>query len=59
MTCGAANQSCPVVPGAALRVATPYEDPKSADGTPGEAAAYDARCRQIAIEMFFLFSQAK
>lgn len=56
MTCSQADKSCPVVRGAALRVALPFEDPKSADGTPAESATYDARSRQIATEMFYLFS---
>jgi arsenate reductase len=57
MTCSQADASCPIIPGAALRVPIPYEDPKVADGTDHEAAQYDLRCRQIAAEMFFLMSQ--
>lgn len=57
MTCAAADASCPFVEGAALRVSLPYEDPKAADGTPEEAARYDARARQIAAEMLYLFSR--
>lgn len=57
MTCSQADQSCPFVKGAALRVALPYEDPKVADGTPGEAAKYDERTEQIATEMFYVFSK--
>ncbi|MEM9462342.1 MAG: protein-tyrosine-phosphatase [Myxococcota bacterium] len=56
MTCSAADKSCPTVSGAALRVGLPYEDPKVADDTPGEAARYDARSQQIAAEMFYLMS---
>lgn len=58
MTCNEADQACPLVPGAALRVALPYEDPKAADGTPEEAARYDERSRQIATEMLYLFTEA-
>ncbi len=58
MTCTDADQACPLVPGAALRVSLPYEDPKVADGTPEEAARYDERSRQIATEMLYLFAQA-
>jgi arsenate reductase len=57
MTCSQADKNCPVVMGAALRVAIPYDDPKAADGTPDEAQRYDERCNQIATEMFYLFSQ--
>jgi arsenate reductase len=51
MTCSAADKGCPVVFGAAERIAIPFEDPKVSDGTEREAAAYDERCRQIAREM--------
>lgn len=57
MTCSEADQDCPFVKGAALRVSLPYEDPKVADGTPEEAARYDARSKQIATEMLYLFSK--
>lgn len=57
MTCSEADQECPFVPGAALRVSLPYEDPKVADDTPQEAARYDERSRQIATEMLYLFSR--
>jgi arsenate reductase len=57
LTCSRADESCPVVRGADLRVGIPYDDPKVADGTPEESARYDERCRQIATEMLYLFSQ--
>ncbi|MCH2110744.1 MAG: hypothetical protein MK135_15595 [Polyangiaceae bacterium] len=57
MTCSQADKNCPTVEGAVLRVPIPYVDPKEADGTPKEAATYDERSRQIASEMFYLFSQ--
>jgi len=56
MTCGAADEACPIVPGAAARVAIPFEDPKAFDGTEREAEMYDARSRQIAREMLYAFS---
>lgn len=55
MTCTQADEACPYVRGASLRIAVPFEDPKQADGTPDEAAAYDERARQIAVEMLYLF----
>jgi hypothetical protein len=55
LTCSAADEACPRVPGATLRLAIPYDDPKVADGTPDEAATYDERCAQIAHEMLFAF----
>ena len=55
MTCSQADEACPFVRGAALRVALPYEDPKVADDTPAETERYDERARQIATEMLYLF----
>ncbi len=57
MTCAEADAGCPVVPGAAARIALPYEDPKDHDGTERETEMYDARCRQIAREMLYAFSR--
>ena len=59
MTCSQADQACPIVPGAAHRVALPYEDPKAFDDSAQEAEKYDERCRQIAREMLFVFSLLK
>lgn len=56
MTCSDADRNCPLVPGNASRIAIPYEDPKVADGTPHEQQIYDERCRQIAVEMFYMLS---
>jgi hypothetical protein len=58
-TCSRAETSCPIVYGASLRVAIPYEDPKTFDGTEREAMVYDERCRQIAREMLYLFSRVR
>lgn len=58
MTCSEADENCPFIPGADLRVAIPYVDPKEADGTENEAKAYDDRCLQIATEMFYMMSIA-
>ena len=43
MVCDEADAGCPVVRGAALRVALPYLDPKVHDDTPVEAAMYAER----------------
>ena len=59
MTCSQADKACPVVKGAAQRVAVPYDDPKEFDGTPQEIAKYDERCKQIATETFYVFSKVK
>jgi arsenate reductase (thioredoxin) len=59
MTCSDADKNCPVVDGAALRVPIPYVDPKVSDGTEDETATYDERTKQIAVEMFYLFSKVR
>lgn len=59
MCCADADANCPVVHGAVARIRLCYEDPKVADGTPEEAARYDERCRQIAIEMFYVMSRVR
>lgn len=59
MTCGEAEENCPFIPGADLRISTTYEDPKTFDNTPQEDAMYDERCKQIARETFYLFSLIK
>lgn len=58
MTCSAADAACPVVLGAELRIATPYEDPKLSDDTADETAVYDERALQIAVETFWAFEVA-
>ncbi len=57
MTCSSADKNCPIVSGAAARIAIPFEDPKEADGKPNEEAVYNERCRQIATEVMYIFSQ--
>src|SRR5699024_613282 len=57
MTCSEADDICPFVPGALVRFSVPYTDPKESDGTDQEAQIYDRRCKQIATEMYYLFSQ--
>jgi hypothetical protein len=51
MVCTDADEACPIVPGAEARFALPYLDPKHADGTPDEPAAYDLASQTIAGEM--------
>jgi arsenate reductase len=56
MTCSQADQNCPVVMGAAVRISTPYDDPKDFDGTSREAAMYAERVHQIGCEILYAFS---
>lgn len=53
MTCDHADENCPLIHGADLRLPLTYEDPKSADDTPEEEARYDERLRQIGSELLF------
>ncbi|AEI49901.1 arsenate-mycothiol transferase ArsC [Runella slithyformis] len=59
MTCDHAEANCPFIPGAEKRLPIMYIDPKVSDDTPEETATYDARCRQIATEMKWVFQNAK
>lgn len=59
MTCSDAEENCPFIPGAELRIGTTYDDPKAFDNTPLQDTKYDERCRQIAIETFYIFSLIK
>ena len=54
MCCDQADRECPIVKGATARIPVHYEDPKAADNTPAESQVYDKRCRQIAVEMFYV-----
>jgi arsenate reductase (thioredoxin) len=59
MTCAHADKNCPIVAGASIKIAIPYEDPKEADGKPNEAAVYNERSKQIATEILYAFSIVK
>lgn len=59
LVCSHADQHCPTVTGASLRLAIPYDDPKMADNTASEAQIYDERCAQIAREILYVFSQVQ
>jgi arsenate reductase len=59
MTCSDAEENCPFIPGVELRIGTTYDDPKAFDNTPLQDAKYDERCKQIALETFYVFSKIK
>jgi arsenate reductase len=59
MVCDNADEACPVVAGAEARISLPFIDPKKSDGTAEEAATYDARSMQIAVEMYYVMAKAK
>lgn len=58
MTCTDADENCPFIPGA-TRISLPFEDPKVYDSTPIKVEKYDERCRQVALELFYAFSNVK
>jgi arsenate reductase (thioredoxin) len=57
MTCSDAEANCPFIPGAEIRIATTYKDPKEFDNTPLQDPKYEERSEQIALECLYLFSQ--
>lgn len=56
MTCSEADEACPFIPGAELRISLPYRDPKESDDSPEEEKTYAERSLEIAREMFYAFS---
>lgn len=59
MTCAHADETCPIVQGASIKISIPYEDPKKADGQPNQDEVYNERCKQIATEILYAFSLLK
>jgi arsenate reductase len=59
MTCTQADLGCPFVAGASVRISLPFEDPKAFDQSPDVLVHYEERSRQIATELFYVFSQLK
>lgn len=59
MTCDSANEACPMVSGAEIRIPITFEDPKAFDNTPLQKEKYNERSLQIATELLYVFSQIK
>jgi arsenate reductase len=57
MTCNSADEACPFVPGAEIRIPITFEDPKAFDNTPQQSRMYQERSLQIAAELYHVFSQ--
>lgn len=57
MTCDHADETCPFIAGANIRIPLRYEDPKASDGTPQQTQVYWDRSVEIAREMFYAFSR--
>lgn len=56
MTCSHAEQNCPFIPGAILRIALPFEDPKRFDDTPQAAEEYRKTALLIGAELNVVFT---
>jgi len=59
MTCSDADENCPFIPGTEKRITLNYEDPKAFDHSAIKQQKYEERSRQIATEMFYVFSKIK
>ena len=59
MTCSVADKTCPVVQGAVARVPIHYADPRLCDDTPAETTAYNERCHEIGMEMFYIMAHVR
>ena len=59
MTCNSADEACPIVFGAELRIPVKYEDPKVFDGTEKQEKKYAERSLEIAQEMWWVFGSIK
>lgn len=58
MVCEEANAECPIVKGASLRIAMPFQDPKSFDGSTEERERYIERRDQIARVLWTVLKRA-
>lgn len=59
MTCSSADEGCPFIAGAEVRLPIRYDDPKAFDGTDLMNAKYAERSLEIAAEMYYVFSKIK
>ncbi|MDX8572083.1 protein-tyrosine-phosphatase [Elizabethkingia sp. HX QKY] len=59
MTCSQADEACPFIAGAEVRIPITYEDPKISDNTSEQTQVYAERSLQIAAEMLYVFSRIK
>ena len=59
MTCSHADENCPLIIGAATRIALTYDDPKDFDGTPHETEKYLERVDEIGRDILYAFSKVR
>lgn len=58
-TCNNADKNCPYIPTASYRFHLPFVDPKHADKTNKQEETYLQTSKQIASEIYFIFSEVK
>tara|TARA_R110002126_G_scaffold291495_1_gene453195 strand:- start:26873 stop:27505 length:633 start_codon:yes stop_codon:yes gene_type:complete len=58
-TCDSADKNCPFIPSATHRFHLPFVDPKHSDGSATQEETYLKTNKQIAGEVYFIFSQVK
>jgi len=59
MTCSHADENCPLIVGAVVRIALTYDDPKNFDGSALEALKYAERVAEIGREILYAFSRVE
>ncbi|MCZ4408334.1 protein-tyrosine-phosphatase [Cryomorphaceae bacterium 1068] len=59
LTCSQADEACPFIAGAEVRIPVTYEDPKRYDDKPQQAEKYAERSLQIATEMKYVFENVR
>ena len=59
LTCSSADQDCPFIAGAEVRIPITFEDPKAFDHTPQQTKKYQERSLQIATDLKYAFSKIK
>ena len=57
MTCSDADQNCPIIPYAKNRISLNFKDPKRFDNTSSFKMEYQKTAKEIAIEIFYIFSK--
>ena len=58
-TCDSADENCPFIPSATHRFHLPFVDPKHSDGSDKQEEIYLRTNKQIAGEIYFIFSNVK
>lgn len=57
MVCSDADENCPIVHGADIRISMPYDDPRHFDGKPEQNFAYAERCKEIGRDLLWCFNR--